>query len=148
VAARILLDFDADAEKIRNEIMGMLSGAEYQAVQEISPEPESYLPGSPPFDPIFRAEIERLRAEKKAAIEAHDFGRAAGLRNREFRLTQRGRELEAIWRDDRELRPRPTPTPRPTPVSGVKSERALIVAVVLSAASFPVGLLVGWLIWA
>ena len=26
VAARILLDFDADSEKIRNEVIGMLSG--------------------------------------------------------------------------------------------------------------------------
>ena len=31
VAARILLDFDADAEKIRNEIIRMLSGRRQQA---------------------------------------------------------------------------------------------------------------------
>jgi ATP-dependent Clp protease ATP-binding subunit ClpA len=39
VAARILLDFDADAEKIRNEIIRMLSGTVARRPAEVPPEP-------------------------------------------------------------------------------------------------------------
>ena len=41
VAARILLDFDADAEKIRNKTLGVLGSSgrsEYSVVQEMSPQ--------------------------------------------------------------------------------------------------------------
>ena len=87
VAARILLDFDADAEKIRNEIR-MLSG-----VREVKP-----LPESPPVAVEVIVEIERLRQEKEAAIEAQRFEEAAALRNRERVLGSAAQALEVAWR--------------------------------------------------
>jgi ATP-dependent Clp protease ATP-binding subunit ClpA len=45
VAARILLDFDADAEKIRNEIIRMLSGPGRRTVHERAlPQPSTHKP--------------------------------------------------------------------------------------------------------
>jgi ATP-dependent Clp protease ATP-binding subunit ClpC len=81
VAARILLDLDADAEKIRTRVMEMLSGGEYRVEQRVSP-------------------------------------------------------------------PRPLPTPtRAMAVARAPRQWPLVVAIALSAAAFPLGLFVGWLIW-
>jgi ATP-dependent Clp protease ATP-binding subunit ClpA len=45
VAARILLDFDADAEKIRNEVIRMLSGQRVRTVHEMPlPQPSTHKP--------------------------------------------------------------------------------------------------------
>jgi ATP-dependent Clp protease ATP-binding subunit ClpA len=68
VAARILLDFDADAEKVRNRV-----------VRELG------LP-SRPVDPELRAEMERVRAEKEVAFARGDEEQAAALEARERRL--------------------------------------------------------------
>jgi ATP-dependent Clp protease ATP-binding subunit ClpC len=70
VAARILLDFDTDAEKIRNETIRMLSG------------PDRAPTGSGPAAGLF----DIVRAEKERAIEAQDFERAAELLEHERRL--------------------------------------------------------------
>ena len=61
VAARILLDFDADAEKIRNEIIRMLSGRPGSRPLE---EPVA-LPGSPPLASEVLEEIAKVRQEKE-----------------------------------------------------------------------------------
>jgi len=90
VAARILLDFDADAEKIRNEIIRMLSGA---GGGEQRP-----LPASPPVSVEVIAELGRLSQEKLAAIEAGWFEEAAALRNREHALGGAAQALEVAWR--------------------------------------------------
>jgi hypothetical protein len=68
VAARILLDFDADAVTVREQILGMLAG------------PGTV--GPPPVDP----KIEEIREQKEAAIAAGDFERAAALRDAERQL--------------------------------------------------------------
>jgi ATP-dependent Clp protease ATP-binding subunit ClpA len=68
VAARILLDFDADAEKVRAEVLRAL-GAHPK-----------------PVDPELRAEIERVRAEKEEALARGDEEQAAALEARERRL--------------------------------------------------------------
>ena len=78
VAARILLDFDADAEKIRNEIIRMLSGPgrrqggarrrrgrreveELEAARPVRPQPDQAVPEGK-LDPVVgrQTEIERL----------------------------------------------------------------------------------------
>jgi ATP-dependent Clp protease ATP-binding subunit ClpC len=70
VAARILLDFDADAEKIRNQIIRMLSGRKQPAGGTFGG-PSSAHP-----------ETERARAHAEARIFADDPEAAAGLRER------------------------------------------------------------------
>jgi len=50
--------------------------------------------------PVYREledEIETTRREKEASIEAQEFEKAAGLRDRERRLTNKKRELEDQW---------------------------------------------------
>src|ERR671923_258184 len=50
--------------------------------------------------PVYREledEIETTRRDKEAAIEAQEFEKAAGLRDRERRLTNKKRELEDQW---------------------------------------------------
>jgi ATP-dependent Clp protease ATP-binding subunit ClpA len=72
VAARILLDFDADAEKIRNEIIRMLSGLGRT-------QPAGGTIGDPSFP---HPEAERARAHAEARIFANDPEAAAELRER------------------------------------------------------------------
>ena len=69
VAARILLDFDVDAEKIRNEIIGKLSG-----------------PRVALGEPVPHNLLLRIRAEKEAAMDAGQLERAAQLHDEERRL--------------------------------------------------------------
>jgi hypothetical protein len=150
VAARILLDFDADAEKIRNEIIRMLSGPGRRQ-QELP----DYEPQSPPLAPEFAAEIERVRSEKEEAIEAMDYERAASLRDRERKLGDAGRRLERVW----EGRPGSEQQFGYVPVShsmrGVSIRpaearvpmRAFLFGWALFGVAMGIGLLVGWLIW-
>jgi ATP-dependent Clp protease ATP-binding subunit ClpA len=122
VAASILLDLDADTEKIRNEIIRMLSG-----------------PGpAQPVDPELRPEIERLRAKKDAAIDAGQFERAAQLRDRERRLRHGEGEHPS------ELRP-PRWTGYGPPV--LRTTSPFVLGWLLFALALGVGLLLGWLIW-
>ena len=144
VGARILADFDADAEKIRNQIMLMLSG------QPSSPGVEDY-PSSPPVPAALADEIKRLSAEKQAAIEEQEFEKAAALRERERRLRRVAREFHRPF----------SATPTPIPWSAELTARragpmnrrrpGTLVAAVVGWALFGVaagiGVLVGWLIW-
>ncbi|MGH2995927.1 MAG: UvrB/UvrC motif-containing protein [Gaiellaceae bacterium] len=82
--------------------------------------------------------MERLRAEKEAAIEAKDFERAAALRDRERQLRF------GTGEHSRELRP-----PRWTSF-GPRIERTtfpLVIGWALFGVALGVGLLLGWLIW-
>ena len=101
VAARILLDFGADADNVRNTVTGMLS----------APERNEY-------------------AEKEAAIARMSFEEAAQLHDRELDLgpgaSGFGQVVEAV-RGAEQL--------------------PLVAAIAFAAASFPLGLFVGWLIW-
>jgi len=148
VAARILLDFGADAEKIRNEIIRMLSGPGRRQ------EPSGYKPRSPPLAPEFAAELERVRTEKEQAIEGHEFERAASLRDRERKLGLTGRELERVW----EGRPDPGPefgyarvghtrVAASRRAAGRISLAAIFAGWALFGAALGIGVLVGWLIW-
>ncbi|MFL5975958.1 MAG: ATP-dependent Clp protease ATP-binding subunit, partial [Solirubrobacterales bacterium] len=52
---------------------------------------------SPPVYRELEEDIERTRREKEAAIEAQEFEKAANLRDKERRLTNKKRELEEQW---------------------------------------------------
>jgi ATP-dependent Clp protease ATP-binding subunit ClpC len=53
---------------------------------------------APPRYRELEEEIERVRKEKEASIEAQEFEKAASLRDKERKLTQKKRELEESWR--------------------------------------------------
>jgi ATP-dependent Clp protease ATP-binding subunit ClpC len=53
---------------------------------------------APPQYRELEDEIERVRVEKENAIEAQEFEKAANLRDKERKLTQKKRELEESWR--------------------------------------------------
>src|SRR6266481_1641470 len=53
---------------------------------------------APPRYRELEEEIERVRKEKEGAIEAQEFEKAASLRDKERKLSQKKRELEENWR--------------------------------------------------
>src|SRR5439155_16393136 len=55
---------------------------------------------APPRYSKLEEEIERVRKDKEAAIEAQEFEKAASLRDRERKHTQKKRELEENWRSN------------------------------------------------
>ncbi|MGA8487395.1 MAG: Clp protease N-terminal domain-containing protein [Gaiella sp.] len=95
VATRILLDFDADAEKIRNEIIRMLPGS--GLLQQAPPGPDVELT-SPPLAPEVLAELERLAAAKQSALDRQSLEEAAGLRDAERLLRAASARLVRAWR--------------------------------------------------
>jgi ATP-dependent Clp protease ATP-binding subunit ClpC len=54
---------------------------------------------APPRYRELEEEIERVRKEKENAIESQEFEKAASLRDKERKLTQKKRELEEQWRN-------------------------------------------------
>jgi ATP-dependent Clp protease ATP-binding subunit ClpC len=54
---------------------------------------------APPRYRELEEEIETTRKEKEASIEAQEFEKAAALRDKERKLTQKRRELEETWRE-------------------------------------------------
>jgi ATP-dependent Clp protease ATP-binding subunit ClpA len=164
VAMRILVDFDVDAEKARSEVVRVLSRG-----------PASVEPVAPLATDL-QEEIERVRAEKEAALEAQEFEKAASLRARERNLLRLGRDgdVEGFWEEARRplpaadvrLPPRPRPlsrravrvarltaaTPKHEPPRGQLFAGAATTYFVIGWCSFGValglGVLIGWLIWA
>ncbi|MFN2470943.1 MAG: ATP-dependent Clp protease ATP-binding subunit, partial [Gaiellaceae bacterium] len=55
---------------------------------------------APPRYRELEEEIDRVRKEKEASIEAQEFEKAASLRDKERKLTQKKRELEESWRSE------------------------------------------------
>jgi ATP-dependent Clp protease ATP-binding subunit ClpC len=53
---------------------------------------------APPRYRELEDEIEKVRKDKEGAIEAQEFEKAASLRDKERKLTQKKRELEETWR--------------------------------------------------
>jgi ATP-dependent Clp protease ATP-binding subunit ClpC len=53
---------------------------------------------APPRHRELEEEIERVREDKEAAIEAQEFEKAANLRDKERKLSQKKRDLEEKWR--------------------------------------------------
>ena len=135
VAARILLDFDADAAKIHEAVVRAL-GAEGPSEPR---EPFVQVPASPPVAPEVVAEIERLRSEKEEAIEAREFENAAVLSERERHLRRAALKFEQAWAGS----PEPRPHPRPVPVRTVVAAPSRAVG----SATRLLPLLVGWLLF-
>ena len=54
---------------------------------------------APPRYRELEEEIDKVRADKEAAIEAQEFEKAAQLRDKERKLTQKKKELEEEWRN-------------------------------------------------
>jgi ATP-dependent Clp protease ATP-binding subunit ClpC len=55
---------------------------------------------APPRYRELEEEIERVRTEKEASIEAQEFEKAASLRDKERKLSQKKKELEENWRNE------------------------------------------------
>ena len=55
---------------------------------------------APPRYRELEEEIEKVRKDKEAAIEAQEFEKAASLRDKERKLSQKKRELEESWREN------------------------------------------------
>jgi ATP-dependent Clp protease ATP-binding subunit ClpC len=55
---------------------------------------------APPRYRELEDEIEKVRKDKEGAIEAQEFEKAASLRDKERKLTQKKRELEESWRSE------------------------------------------------
>jgi ATP-dependent Clp protease ATP-binding subunit ClpC len=55
---------------------------------------------APPRYRELEDEIEKVRKDKEASIEAQEFEKAASLRDKERKLTQKKRELEESWREN------------------------------------------------
>ena len=55
---------------------------------------------APPRYRELEEEIEKVRADKENAIEAQEFEKAASLRDKERKLTQKKKELEESWRNE------------------------------------------------
>jgi ATP-dependent Clp protease ATP-binding subunit ClpA len=126
VAARILLGFDADAEKIRNEVLRFLSGPERRQAGTTQP-----------VDPVLDPEIRKLRAAKDEAIEKGQFERAAQLRGREREL------VSAFARQTEGLPSRPHYYEYFGPVRSA----SFFPGWLLFGISLGIGVLVGWAIW-
>jgi ATP-dependent Clp protease ATP-binding subunit ClpA len=147
VAARILLDFDADAEKIRDEVIRMLSGPgrRHRGAPESRP---PFDPPSPPFTPDVGEELQRVRAEKEELIEQQRFDEAAALRERERRLSRAARTFARAW-EGREAQSRPqlatevVETHAFTPAPSRRFPTGLVVGWLLFAVAFGLGILIG-----
>ena len=152
VAAQILVDFDADAEKIRAEVLALLSGGRASTA-----EPTTFKPSAPVFSSELVDEINRVRTAKEEAIEAQEFEKAAGLRDRERQLVSAARSLERVWSGEPEravsfgpVVPPPTRTGssvRFARVSDARSPRLFLLGWALFGVAAAIGLLAGRLIW-
>jgi hypothetical protein len=145
VATQILLDFDVDAETIRNEIVSMLSGPQIGVPRRGLSRRER---DAAEANPELGAELERIRTEKEGAIGAGDLERAAELRERERSLR---RQLVRSPLARRETQSRPASTRLEHAALSVARPRlfdaaSLAVGGALFAAGGALGILIGWLI--
>src|SRR5213595_867461 len=62
---------------------------------------------APPRYRELEEEIERVRKEKEASIENQEFEKAASLRDKERKLTQKKRQLEEQWRSSEDVEEQP-----------------------------------------
>jgi ATP-dependent Clp protease ATP-binding subunit ClpA len=161
VAARILLDFDADAETLREEILRLVGAAGASGEAE-------YTPGAPPFAPEFLEDWRKLQDDKERAIDEQEFEEAARLQTRQSVLGRAAKSLERAWQDEEgdaqeavfkypfgERPPRVAPGRRPR---GSRRARVdigarpwwrvpFLVGWILFAVAAAVGLVAGRLIW-
>ena len=151
VAARILLDFDADFEKIRNETIRTLSRPSRRHPRVPDPPNVEYTPSR---YLELAEEIVRLREEMEQAFEAGDSERAADLGERVSRLEgiQSDLESEPSLRSFAvsptiPLYHVPTPSVPTHTIVRIPSLSWLLFGWALFGAALGIGILVGWLIW-
>ncbi len=113
VAARILLDFDADDEKIRSLILRRISGPGRRG--QIPSEGDWLWPAGPVWkiDDATRALtvgylLDSITSAKEAAIETKDLNRAATIRDLERRLTKLLTSIPPVMGRDQSPPPPPT----------------------------------------
>jgi len=170
VAARILLDFDADDEAVREATLEMLAGAgpreerdarlAEQAAERRTRFAEREAEAAA-ANPELAAQLEQARHEKERALDAQDFERAASVHQEALALRRRllGRpepvssyqaiswsaatgfnDLRSVRRMERRFATYPSARPR-----------AAVALLLAGAAVFAVGLgfgiALGWLIW-
>jgi ATP-dependent Clp protease ATP-binding subunit ClpA len=87
VASRILLDCDADADKVRDAVIRFLSQGQGRA--------RGFK--TPPISAEVVATLAKLRRDKEQAIEANDFAGAHALRLQERKLLEAAQQLEKAW---------------------------------------------------
>jgi Clp amino terminal domain, pathogenicity island component/UvrB/uvrC motif len=172
IAARILIDYGAPPDRVRDEVIRLLSGPGRLEEALRTAEPELPLTAPPVAQEVID-ELARLREQKEQAIEAQEFDRAAKLRDRQRWLLTAARMLQHAW-EERGEQPAYSRQPRSTEegatayaVARVRSgERrrlrmpddprprtvfvgrlGLLVPFLLGALVLGVGLLLGWLIW-
>jgi ATP-dependent Clp protease ATP-binding subunit ClpA len=147
VAARILLDFGADAEKVRNEVIRTVSG-------HVRFPPRPMPPELLDFPPHMQNEIMLVRRKKEQAIENQSFEQAARLRELEGRLVKlaRAADHEGFW----ELAGREPPARQPSTVlvaeppvieAGGWPLRAVAAGWALFGVALGLGVLIGRLVW-
>jgi hypothetical protein len=164
VAARILLDFDVDAERLRNEVVRTLSGparkqSNEEEYTEVFPQDIDlhlgYSPQSPPIAPEVGEELARVRRDIEEAIKEQRFPEAAELRDRERRLSKAAKRLERAWfrhengDTDFDEEFSYSPGARRVVDYGAFDYRRyfFLLGFALFGVASAVGLFVGWLIW-
>jgi ATP-dependent Clp protease ATP-binding subunit ClpC len=145
VAARVLLDFDADAESIRDQVVRMLSEPSRRADWA---ELEAYRPSSPALTDEDIQEFERTREEVAAAIEEYDLARATDAEYRYEALARSARRRERNGRLAAEPGRSRTSSASASALPEDGSRRSLLVlGWILFAVAFALGIGAGWLIW-
>jgi ATP-dependent Clp protease ATP-binding subunit ClpA len=112
VAAQVLVKLGADLSRVRQQVIQVLAGGE-AAVEQADARTRLVRMTVPADLRQAEEQLGQVRREKQAAIDAEDFERAAGLRDKELqlqeRLTQRGRawtaevDLEAVLQENQNL---------------------------------------------
>ena len=147
VAMRVLLDFDADAEAIRNEVIRMLAGPGRRPTPRAGP----YEPTTPPLAEEVAEAIRQARLEKEESIEAREFERAAHARDRERRLTRAARQLESAWEGresvEVDVHERAMSFERVEHAARRGARVAFLLVAPVALVAIGLGLLSGWLIW-
>jgi ATP-dependent Clp protease ATP-binding subunit ClpA len=145
VAARILLDFDADAEKIQGEVIRMLGGPAVFGTQATQAEEQA----AAAADPELSAELARVRDERKAALESKEFDKAAALRIEEGNIRRRLLGIPEVRVALPPFRPRRRfgRMPKGSIDYAVRSGSSILLGWLLFGVALGIGILVGWLIW-
>jgi ATP-dependent Clp protease ATP-binding subunit ClpA len=99
VAAQVLLKLGGDLSRVRQQVIQLLSGyAGGEAAAEQARAPTRLVRMTVPAE-LREAEeqLDQVRRDKEAAIEAEDFERAAVMRDQERQLARRVAERERAW---------------------------------------------------
>jgi ATP-dependent Clp protease ATP-binding subunit ClpA len=140
VAARILLDFGVSAERVREEVVELVSRSLHESAAEAAGEATSTFDG-----PRLVSALESITRAKEAAMEAQNFELAASLRDRERSLIERLRSgRSASWEGGWT---HVTIGGRQAFAVRVMEQMPVVLGWSLFAVSLGIGILIGWLIW-